>query len=244
MDRDLPQAILFDLDDTILAWSATVELAWEELCGRFAARLPNTTGERLLRAVAQWRGWFRGDPECLPEGSDVKREIVARAFESLGVDAPELAQEMADAYGEARLETTRPFPGAIETLAHLRDKGIRLALLTSGDGASQRRKMEMHGLEALFEAVLISGELGYGKPDERIYLEALDLLGVKACEAWMVGDGLEWDLATAQRLGMFGIWVVWPASKYRTLDLLPSEWPENSPVRPDWIIRRIAEIVE
>ncbi|MBT4503356.1 MAG: HAD-IA family hydrolase [Gemmatimonadetes bacterium] len=244
MERHLPKAILFDLDDTILAWSDTVELAWEELCDRFAARLPNITGERLLRAVAQWRGWFRGDPDCFPEGSDVNREIAARAFESLGIDAPELRQEMADAYGEARLETMRPFPGAMETLVHLRDKGVRLALLTSGDGVLQRRKLEMHGLDILFEAVLISGELGYGKPEERIFLEALELLEVKPCEAWMVGDSLEWDIETAQRLGMVGVWVVFPASKYRTMDLLPSEWPENSTVRPDWIIRRIAEIVE
>jgi FMN phosphatase YigB (HAD superfamily) len=70
------------------------------------------------------------------------------------------------------------------------------------------------------------------------------LLGVKPSEALMVGDGLEWDLATAQRLGMFGIWVIWPASKYRTLDLLPPERPENSAVRPDRIVRRIAEIAE
>lgn len=80
---------------------------------------------------------------------------------------------MADSYSAVRVEITKPFPGAIETLHHLRGRGVGLALVTGGDGAFQRRKVENNGLDSIFDAVLIEGELGYGKPDERIYLEAL-----------------------------------------------------------------------
>jgi len=240
----LPKAVLFDLDDTILAWSDAVEPAWEELCDRFAPKLTGITDKCLLTAITQSRNWFREDPTRFPEGGNEHREIVARALEVLNIDAPEYAQEIADSYSEVRADITQPFPGAIETLRHLRNENVGLALITSGDGRFQRRKVENHGLDSIFDVVLIEGELGYGKPDERIYLEALDQLGTKPSETWMVGDGLEWDLATAQRLGMVGIWVIWPASKYKLLDLPPSEYPENSPVRPDRIVRRISEILE
>ena len=59
-----------------------------------------------------------------------------------------------------------------------------------------------------------------------------------------MGDGLEWDIETAQKLGIFGIWVVWPATKYILMDLLPDAYPENSHVRPDRIIQRVSELVE
>jgi phosphoglycolate phosphatase-like HAD superfamily hydrolase len=39
----LPKTILFDLDDTLLAWSETILSAWESLCSRHADRLGDTS---------------------------------------------------------------------------------------------------------------------------------------------------------------------------------------------------------
>ncbi len=126
----------------------------------------------------------------------------------------------------------------------LRDSGVKLALITSGDGTFQRRKIDGCELASFFHCILIEGEFGIGKPDERVYLHALDQLAVRPEETWMVGDSLEWDVAAPQRLGITGIWVVWPASKYVMMQGFPrSELPERSDVRPDRIIKRISELV-
>jgi putative hydrolase of the HAD superfamily len=46
-----------------------------------------------------------------------------------------------------------------------------------------------------------------GKPEPAVYAHALASLGVSASDAWMVGDNLEWDVATPRKLGMRGIWI-------------------------------------
>ena len=94
-----------------------------------------------------------------------------------------------------------PLPDAIETVRWLRESGRRLALLTNGAAAAQRRKIARFEIADLFDAILVEGELGFGKPDERVYLRALNALGVTPADAWMVGDNLDFDVAAPQKLG-------------------------------------------
>jgi putative hydrolase of the HAD superfamily len=98
----------------------------------------------------------------------------------------------------------------------------------------QRSKIERFGLAAHFDAILIEGEVGFGKPDPRVYRRALDVLAVAPGDAWMVGDNLEWDVAEPQRQGIYGIWI----------DIRGSGLPHGHPVRPDRIIRRLSELRE
>ena len=76
-------------------------------------------------------------------------------------------------------------------------------------------------------------EFGPGKPDERVYLHALDQLAATPPEAWMVGDHLEWDVAAPQRLGLTGIWI----------DLAGHGVPTSSTVTPHRIIRALPELL-
>ena len=110
--------------------------------------------------------------------------------------------------------------------------GTRLALLTNGAAVAQRRKITRFELADLFDAILVEGELGFGKPDERVYERALSALDVKPSDAWMVGDNLEWDVAAPQKLGLSGIWI----------DTRGRGLPEQSSVRPDHIVRSLAEL--
>jgi len=98
-----------------------------------------------------------------------RREIVAHAFSRLGIDAPDLANEIADAYSRERDEGIYLLPGAVEALRHFRQRGIRLALVTNGSAAPQRRKIERFGLAPFFDFIVIEGEFGTSKPDEHVY---------------------------------------------------------------------------
>ena len=53
---------------------------------------------------------------------------------------------------------------------------MRLALVTNGAASLQRQKIARFELEPLFDLILVEGELGFGKPDERIYRLALNEL--------------------------------------------------------------------
>jgi putative hydrolase of the HAD superfamily len=203
----LPRVLLFDLDDTILRFSAGQPNFWLE---SLRHHLPEHGGHALLAAAieresrafwapAERAFWGRQNMQ------QARRLIATAALSAAGLEL-ELCQRVADLMTEQKEAAVHPFEGALETLARLRAHGHRLALLTNGCSAFQRRKLARHALEPLFELVLIEGELGYGKPDRRVFEAALAHLGAEPRAAWMIGDNLDADIAGAQALGIHGVW--------------------------------------
>ena len=125
------------------------------------------------------------------------------------------------------------FPGAHEAIDELKAMGVKLALVTNGAADTQRAKVERFALAHRFDHVQIEGEHGFGKPDERAYLHAMQALGVTAPDTWMIGDNLEWEVEAPQRLGIYAIW----------MDVHGDGLPEGSNVKPDRIIRSLTELV-
>lgn len=235
--RSVPPAVFFDLDDTLLACDSTAEQCWRDLCERFASQLSGVSAAALADAIEERRAWFWQDADRHRRGRldlpAARRAIVAAAFRRLSIAAPAVADALADAYTTEREERLELFPDAIPVLHRLRDQRVRLALLTNGSREFQRQKIDRFNLGALFDCIVIEGEFGVGKPDERVYRHALTQFDVSPSDTWMIGDNLEWDVAAPQRLGMVGIWFDAPG---RGL-------PAGSPVTPDRIIRRLSELL-
>ena len=163
-----------------------------------------------------------------------RREVAHLALKDVGLDDEALAGKIGDTYHELRDAGLQPFDDAIDTVEWLRASGCRLALLTNGSAQMQRSKIDRFALAGHFDTILIEGEVGFGKPDPRVYQRALELLDVAPGDTWMVGDNLEWDVAEPQRQGIYGIW----------LDVRGSGLPQGHPVRPDRIIRKLSELRE
>ena len=226
--------ILCDLDDTLVversaaqaAFLATCERA-REIHGLDPAELTEsvrTAARGLWRAaptarycrdigISSWEGlWARflgDDPSVVQLRSwapTYRLEAWSRALAEHGVDDPVLAQEMAGAFGVERRSLQAPFP---DTQPALRDlvAGYRLAVFTNGTPDLQREKLALSGLAAYFEAVFVSGELGFGKPDPRVFQAVIERTGLEASELVMVGDSLKRDIAGAQQAGIKGVWM-------------------------------------
>ena len=234
----LPRAILLDLDDTILDDSGTVSSCWLDACRLHEPELGALDAVSLYEAIERVREWYWADPERHRVGrldlAAARRDVVRIALEEMGSNDSELSRRIGDTYHDLRDAGLQPFADAVDTVRWFRTRGCRLALLTNGSARMQRRKIDRFGLAPLFDAVLIEGEVGFGKPDPRVYERALDLLGVEPAVAWMVGDNLEWDVAEPQRQGIHGIWV----------DVRGTGLPPGQPVLPDRIIRRLSELRE
>jgi putative hydrolase of the HAD superfamily len=232
----LPGAMLLDLDDTILDDSGCVERSWTDACHECCASMGEETARRVRGAIRAAAEWFWSDPERHRTGRlDMKaarRDVAALGLARAGVTNPDLADEIAFAYGQLREDRLALLPDALETVQWFRQAGCALALVTNGSRRMQRLKIERFGLAPLFDVILVEGELGYGKPDRRVYELALSRLKRSPGDAWMVGDNLEWDVAAPQALGIQGVWI----------DRLGHGLPAGSPIRPDRIVRHIAEL--
>lgn len=230
----LPRAILFDLDETIISFGHRPQLL-QEVAEEFAAALDPLDPGLVSEAVEAKFRWFWSDETRHRQWrftlEAARIETVGLAFADLGAPAG-LARPFAERFHAYREAQAAFFPGAIEAIDELRARGVKLALVTNGEAAAQRAKVERFDLARRFDHVQIEGEAGFGKPEERAYLHALQALGVAAHEAWMVGDNLEWEVAAPQRLGIYAIWH----------DHLGTGLPPASLVKPDRIIRSIAEL--
>jgi len=229
------KALLFDLDDTLLDYSGGADRSWTEACG--ACCTPEGLDAAVLVAtIAETRRWFWDDPERHRRERvnmlGAWQHIVEFALERLGRPAPEIAAAVARDYAARRRAAMRLFPDSLACLTELRRRGIPLALVTNGDATQQRDKIERHGLARFFDAILVEGEFGVGKPDEAVYQHVLKALGMTPDEALMVGDHLEWDVGAPQRLGLTGVWV----------DRGGVGLPHGSAVQPHRIIRSLDEL--
>jgi putative hydrolase of the HAD superfamily len=192
--------VIFDLWNTIAVWP---EDLWAETRPRVAEHLGVTVEEFESR----WYGELAHMREMGPM-SDV-------------LDLFDLSPDDVERVTALRREVTRkglvPVPGAVETIAALRERGLKTGLITvcSEDVVSLWEETDFHGL---FDAEVFSAAVGLRKPDPQIYGIALEKLGVEAKEAMFVGDGANDELGGAERVGMTAVGVDSPTGE------LPKDW--------------------
>jgi putative hydrolase of the HAD superfamily len=110
-------------------------------------------------------------------------------------------------------------------------------MITNGAAESQREKIVRFDLARHFDCILVEGEFGIGKPDERVYRHVLSELGVQPTDALMAGDDLERDALGPQRVGMRGVWVD------RSGAFLTRAFPATSDERPFRVIQQLADLL-
>ena len=234
----LPKVIFFDLDDTLISFDGSTNLAWEKVCKSFVSSTScSFSHNTLLDIINQIRTWYWGDPERHRIGRmdliKARRDIVKAALEKLDFSDEESVLKIADGYSKLHEESICLFPSSINTLEILKLKGVRMGLITNGSALSQRTKINRFCLGGYFEHCFIEEEVGVGKPDIRVFQMALERMEVSAEDTWMVGDNLVWDIAAPQKVGIFSIW-----NDYNGKGL-----PKDSFIIPDRIINNISELV-
>ncbi|KAF1890189.1 hypothetical protein Lal_00025522 [Lupinus albus] len=91
--------------------------------------------------------------------------------------------------------------GAYETITVLKDAGVKMAVVSNFDSRLRKLLKDLNVLN-LFDAVIISSEVGYEKPDPRIFQAALDQVKVEACKALHIGDDEKADKVGASGVGI------------------------------------------
>lgn len=233
------EAILFDLDDTLIV-DEEISKSAMEATARLAAKLHGAdSGRFLIDAKRLSQTLWCGNPvldycanigitaeECLWghfEGQSpdlIALRSWSMDFRSALFDAVLREQglpgddgSLAAQFAKSRRSLQRLMPDARETLARLKPF-FRIGLLTNGAPDLQREKTAASGLAPFFDAVVVSGEHGIGKPRPEIFHILLDSLGVTADGTVMVGNSLARDIAGAQKAGIARtVWLLVPGSE-------------------------------
>lgn len=228
------RAVLFDLDNTLILEDASTLAAIRSAASLAHVRAGIDTdaladaavdaAERVWKGSAAfahgevfgiWWGealWgeFAGDGEVARAMRafvpTFRRDVWRLALAKLRVTDDALADELAREYVRVRRSAETIDPDAEPMLAVL-SRTYHLALVTNGAGDVQREKLSRTPLARYFSAVIVSLEVGVGKPDRGIFDAALRALDVSAGDAVMVGDSLARDVEGARGAGMRAIWI-------------------------------------
>lgn len=191
--------VCLDVDDTLVDYGNSMRAglrellgaddAWADWCAVTEQYYPRfTSGEIDFDTMRRQRTkeFFAIRGEILDDG-----EVVAREERRMA----------------AMRRAWQLFDDALPCLRALRDRGLRLAAVTNAAGQHQRGKLRALNLDAAFDALVISGEVGVAKPAAGIFHAACAALGVRSGQAVHVGDRLDLDAEGAYAAGLHGVWL-------------------------------------
>jgi putative hydrolase of the HAD superfamily len=188
-------AVTVDGYGTLLTLADPVPSLVRSLAERGLDRDPELVRDAFAAEVAYYRpeAVHGRDPETL---AALRRDCTGVFLRAAGADLDPAS--FVDAFMAAiRFETV---PGALETLASLRTRGLELAVASNWDiGLAEH--LERLGIDGLFSAVVTSAEAGAAKPDPAVFRIALERLEVEPSRALHVGDEDE-DRQGAAAAGM------------------------------------------
>jgi putative hydrolase of the HAD superfamily len=102
--------------------------------------------------------------------------------------------------------TRSALPGAIELIELLKDRGFILGVISNNDGTTQE-KCEEVGIKNYFDIIADSTNLGFVKPDSRIFQFVLEKLNISSSEALHIGDLYGSDVLGGLNAGLDVIWL-------------------------------------
>lgn len=183
------KAALFDLDGTL----ADSMWAWRNLMNEFVEKHNLNVPRYIYEKVSNM---------SLAQSSVyVSKEL------KLNIDADELYEEWMGMITEAYSQKIKLRSGAEQFLKKLKDKGVKIGLVTACSKALCEACLENNGVYELFDAITYVDEVGKGKSEPDIYLEGLRRLGFKAEEAVLFEDIIQ-GIRTAAGIGLktVGVW--------------------------------------
>ncbi|MCP5520719.1 MAG: HAD-IA family hydrolase [Verrucomicrobiales bacterium] len=191
-----PAAVSFDVGGTLIVPWPSVGHAYATVAARFGAgRIdPDLLNRRFSEAWARRGREFR-------YGESDWQTLVARVFD--GVSEVGGDNDFFKALYEHFATATpwRVFPDVEPTLTGLRDRGIKLAVVSNWDDRL-RPLLTALDLDRHFDTILVSAEEGVQKPDPAIFRETARRLEVSPAKVVHIGDSTREDVAGARAAGM------------------------------------------
>jgi len=212
----IPDAILFDLDNTLCTF----------IDAKYAA----------CRAVTDYIG--TGDETELfqyflrPVHSFEDPNHIFDYLKEKGVYTPASADHAARLFEDVKIAHIHPYDGVHDTLRRLASLGIKMAIVTDAGSEQARKRMKKCDIDCYFPVLITPDRSGKRKPDHTPFRMALRELSVTGT-IWLVGDSVRREVIPGQELGFVTIYA-------RYGDYFAQNNPECT---PDHIIDRFSDLL-
>ncbi len=101
-----------------------------------------------------------------------------------------------------------PYEFTKPMLQELKDKGLKLGIITNGKSETQRSKIKLLGFEEIFDEIIVSEEVGAEKPDTKPFEIMSERLGIAPENLIYVGDFPVNDIEASRKAGYTPVWVM------------------------------------
>ena len=150
---------LFDFDGVVADTEPLYDIFWEDMEEKyhlgipgFAAKIKGTTLSSIFTT------YFAGYPE-----TEKKKIALAVSEYELNMDFPEI-------------------PGSVYFIRRLKEKGVRLGVVTSSSSAKMQVALRKMQLDTVFDTIITADEITKGKPDPMGYVLAAKKLNALPSE--------------------------------------------------------------
>jgi putative hydrolase of the HAD superfamily len=205
-----------------------------------------------LRESTPWLAniWKKGEQVSTLEQI---RYIVNHATKNRAIllTDPEVLMRLEETYWSPSLTAPATLNAdAPKILQQLCERDLKIGLICNtgrGPGHALRELMRREGVLDYFDITIFSDEVGYGKPDTRIFLTAAKMLGLRPSDILHIGDNVENDIRGAQGAGMktllFDYEVPSGFREQPSLLALTRASDSDTNVKPDGRIKSLSEIL-
>jgi HAD superfamily hydrolase (TIGR02253 family) len=187
------KAVLFDLDNTLVDF-----VGMKKKATRAAARAMVESGlkEDAESLSIELFDYYLG---YWIEADDAFEKFLQKKYGK--IDIRVLASGV-NAYLKAKYNHLHAYPGVKETLAKLKERDLKLGVVSDGMRLKAWMRLNEAGIDGYFDTVVTFDDTGKKKPCSEPFQRAIDELGVLSAECVFVGDWPERDIAGAKALGM------------------------------------------
>lgn len=193
------RAVLFDAAETLFTTRGPVGEIYAEVAREYGSK---AAPDAIQASFARH---FRGAGPISVENQKLWwKDIVRRVFTEVGMveDFDRFFDQVYDRFRDSQGWVL--FPETVEVLRELKTRGLKLGVISNFDNRIYS-VMTSLGILSLFDAVTISSETGFCKPDPEIFEAAVRTLGTRPSETLLVGDSIHDDVEAGIRAGLHAV---------------------------------------
>ncbi|EJQ70972.1 HAD hydrolase, family IA [Bacillus cereus HuA2-4] len=189
--------MLFDLDDTLLDRDKAVDNLFLLVLEKCYEDVSDTVKNNMLQKFKEY--------DKREYGISDKTIVLESLFDEFAPKYRLPRNYIQDFWNENLPKCFSIDQNTILFLNHIK-RHFKVGIITNGSTQRQKAKIMNTGLNEYFDTIIISEEVGFSKPDKRIFELALNKLNVQSEDVLFVGDDLEKDIAGCQNANIKGIW--------------------------------------